>query len=105
MTPEERRQAHLDAIAEAENGHRWGDVDPECAYDRLLEHFDNHTDPNERALGQMLRNGAREVEVAHYPEGCYERFADKEWAEVPENVREKGYFAIAQPPSLTEDCL
>jgi hypothetical protein len=82
-TPEERRQAQLNAIANRPR--------PGQPLDRLLDYFDE-TEP---AVADAIRYGVREVEVAHYPEGCYERYADKEWAEV---TGDQPYRLIDYPP-------
>ncbi len=64
MTPEERREAYIEEIAEQRSdqvdAHQDGSAPPyssESAVDALLAYFDNHEDPNERALGQALRYG------------------------------------------------
>jgi hypothetical protein len=58
LTSEERTDAHLDAMS------RGDECDAQCTqdhYDALLHYFDSHDDPNERALGEMIRNGVERV--------------------------------------------
>lgn len=102
MTPAERRKNLIDAVAGTSMAVA---VTPIEALDNLLMALDNHEDPNERALGQMLRNGVEEI-----PDAGWKADPDYDGTIVSSGHARRGrpqgtaaMYRIAEPASPTEE--
>lgn len=65
MTPAERKHEFISYV-QHEVGSPEADLAAGFGYTELLAYFDNHEDPDERALGQALRYGLEDSGLSHY---------------------------------------